>query len=229
MARALSLRSRLVAGTAIVAVVLIAVCVALTVTIRGQLISQVDDRLRSLAPGGPGRGQAPPPWLEDLAANPPATPTDPFAQRISDVYQGFINTDGQLVTLFAPNFADGQYPTPAVDPTSLDVDQPITFTVDASDGTTTYRVLVQPAGDLISVTGLPISAPKMLVGSSRIGSENLSLVSGFSSARPRRSPEIWSAAPPRMSARESGTPSRRSDSAPSRFAARASRYELAAA
>ena len=152
-----SLRSRLIAGMALVALVLVAVCVALTVTIRNQLIAQVDDRLRSLAPGGGlGRGQIPPPLLEQLAANPPTTPTDPFSQRISDVYQGFVTADGELITLFSPNFAEGDYPTPAIDPANLDIEGPVTFTVPATDGHTTYRVLVQPAGDLISVTGLPI-------------------------------------------------------------------------
>jgi two-component system OmpR family sensor kinase len=143
---------------AIVAVVLIGVFVALTVTIQTQLISQVDDRLRSLTPGGPARVQNPPPWFEDLADRPLAPSDDPFSQRISDVYQGFITADGELVTVFAPNFAEGEYPTPDIDPANLDVGEPVTFTVAATDGTITYRVLVQPTGDLISVTGLPIDS-----------------------------------------------------------------------
>ncbi|MET0909723.1 MAG: HAMP domain-containing sensor histidine kinase, partial [Ilumatobacteraceae bacterium] len=156
MTHGMSLRSRLIAGIAIVAVVLVGVCVALTVTIRNQLIAQVDDRLQSLAPGNPGRGQNPPPWLEDLADNPPPPTADPFSQRISDVYQGFITQDGELVTMFAPNFAAGEYPTPDIDPASLDIDAPLTSTVSATDDATTYRVLVQPVGDVVSVTGLPI-------------------------------------------------------------------------
>lgn len=155
MTRGLSLRSRLVAGMTIVAAVLIAVCIALTVTIQTQLTAQVDDRLRSLALSGPGRGQTPPPRADD-AAGPPAMTTDPYPQRISDVYQGLITADGELVTLFAPNFAAAEYPVPDIDATSLDVEQPTTFTVSSVDGAVTYRVLAQPSGDRISVTGLPI-------------------------------------------------------------------------
>lgn len=157
MARGMSLKLRLVAGMAIVALVLIGVCVAFTMTIQTQLISQVDDRLRSLTPGGPGRGaQLPPPWLEDLATSPPMTSADSFSERISDVYQGIITAEGELVTLFAPTFAEDEYPIPDIDLANLDVDQALTFTVPATDGNITYRVLVQPVGDLISVTALPI-------------------------------------------------------------------------
>lgn len=156
MIGALSLRSRLIAGMVTVAVVLIAVCVAVTLTIRNELIAQVDDRLRTLAPGGPGPGQTPPPWFDELANDPRTPAPESLSQRISDVYQGFISADGELVTVFAPNFADGEYPTPAIDPATLDLDQPVTVTVGAIDGTTTYRVLVQPLGDLIGITGVPI-------------------------------------------------------------------------
>ena len=156
MPRALTLRSRLIAAMAIVALVLIAVCAALTVRTRNQLIAQVDDRLASLAPAGLRLGQTPPPFLDNLPADPTAAPDNPFSQRISDVYQGFVNSDGALVTVFAPNFADGDYPIPAIDEVNLDVDHAVSYTVAATDGDTTYRLLVRPAGDLISVTGLPI-------------------------------------------------------------------------
>ena len=61
---ALSLRSRLVAGMAFVAGVLIVVSVVVTVSTRDQLIDQVDERLSSLAPfgraGGPDAVRTPP-------------------------------------------------------------------------------------------------------------------------------------------------------------------------
>ena len=156
MSRALSLRSRLIAGMAIVALVLVAVCAALTVRTRNQLIAQVDDRLVSLAPAVLRRGQTPPPFAGDVPSGSETAPNNPLAQRISDVYQGFVDSKGALVTVFAPNFTDGESPIPAIDAADLDVTAPVSYTVPATDGHTTYRLLVRPAGDVISVTGVPI-------------------------------------------------------------------------
>ena len=120
------------AGLGLVAVVLIAVCIALTATIRDQLMAQVDDRLRSLAPSGRLAGQEPPSPFDELGARPASTLEDALSQRISDAYQGFVNADGELVTLFAPNLADRVYPTPVLEPSILEVDQPVILTVAAS-------------------------------------------------------------------------------------------------
>ena len=59
----LSLRTRLLAGMAVVAVVLVAVALLVTTTTSGHLVDQVDDRLerRPAATSGRGRPAAPTP------------------------------------------------------------------------------------------------------------------------------------------------------------------------
>ena len=153
--QSLSLKTRLIAGMALVAGVLVLVCIVLTITIRNQLVAQVDQRLATLAPGG-SRGSIPPFRLDDPTRNRvPLRPSDGTSERISDVYQGFVTADGVLVTLFSPNFADGEYPAPAIDMANLP-DTPTAMTVDATGQGTTYRILVKPVGEVVSVTGVPI-------------------------------------------------------------------------
>ena len=156
MTRALSLRSRLIAGIAIVAVVLVGVCVALTVTIRNQLIAQVDDRLRSLAPGGPGRGQTRRRGSKTL----PTTLLRPHrqirsSQRISDVYQGFINADGELSRCSHRTSPTGSTRHPTLIPPASRWTRADHIHRRRQRRATTYRVLVQPAGDLSALPACP--------------------------------------------------------------------------
>ena len=55
----LSLRTRLLAGMAVVAVVLVAVALLVTTTTSGHLVAQVDDRLEAADRTRPGRPAAP--------------------------------------------------------------------------------------------------------------------------------------------------------------------------
>src|SRR6187402_3488681 len=48
----MSLRARLLAGMAVVAIVLVVVSAVITLTTRGLLIDQIDDRLASFSPAG---------------------------------------------------------------------------------------------------------------------------------------------------------------------------------
>lgn len=156
----LTLRSRLIAGIAFVGVVLVVVSVVLTTTIRNELLAQVDQRLESLSPGRRDGGA--PPWQNgQLPTRNPGPAADPGAERISDVYQGFVTPDGLLVTLFAPNYSGDESPPPAIDATAIAgalANGRATLTVDALEGGPSYRVLLRQIGDVVSVTAVPIDS-----------------------------------------------------------------------
>lgn len=156
----LSLRSRLVAGMVFIAVVLLVVSVVVTVSTRNRLMDQVDQRLSSFSPsnrfGGPP--QNPPVDLDELRTpvGGEDVPLGGFRTRVSDVYQGVIDPDGELITIFTPNLSDDEYAPPQLDEATITGDLPATVTVGATGGDVTYRVLLQPFGDVIGVTGVPI-------------------------------------------------------------------------
>jgi two-component system OmpR family sensor kinase len=149
----LSLRARLIAGMVFVAVVLLVVSAVVTITTRAQLISQVDTRLDSLAirVRDEERFDAP----EDA----PFPPDDaPFPvgprERVSDVYEGFVDGSGTLRDVFRPNAGD--YGAPDVDAADLPRDGSAFLTVDAVDGDATYRVLARSVGGGVAITAVPI-------------------------------------------------------------------------
>jgi two-component system OmpR family sensor kinase len=150
----LSLRSRVLAGMALVVVALGVVAIVITATTRAHLIEQVDDRLLAAqrrVDEHEGDDWSPP-------TGPP--PDTPYGDRLSDVYEGVIYPDGELVTIFAPNLGDGDMALPDVDPeqaaeAAADVEHFTTGAV-GNDGLR-YRVCVfeGPEGTLL-VTALPL-------------------------------------------------------------------------
>lgn len=153
----MSLRSRLLAGMAVVAVVLVAVSILITFTTRNQLVEQIDTRLMSFSPVG-GNGAFVREPLPEVRADvpPPRAPTE-SPERVSDVYQGFVGVDGELTTRFAPNFGDEEYGPPEIAPDDLPAAGSRTFTTNAVGGEVTYRVLAQHVGDVTAITALPIN------------------------------------------------------------------------
>lgn len=156
----MSLRSRLLAGLAFVAAVLVAVSIVITFTIRDQLIDQIDTRLSSFSPidrdGDPRRtvfGQGP-----DLIDTipPPIDLSIGATERVSDVYLGFVGADGELTTRFGPNLGDREYGAPAITAVDLPATGSAFFTVGATEGDVSYRVLAQRFGDITTITALPI-------------------------------------------------------------------------
>jgi len=148
----MSLRARLLAGMTFIAVVLIAVAVTITLTTRAHLINQVDDRLSSV-------GGLPPDSDDHHGSNgqAPQTPdSDDSPSRISDVYQGFVDTDGTLVTFFAPNVGDGVIGPPGFKATDLPDSGRAFFTVQATGSNDTYRVLAERSGDRVGITAILI-------------------------------------------------------------------------
>ena len=150
----MNLRTRLLVGMAFVAAVLVVVAVIVTSTTRAQLVDEIDDRLASYA-GGAGRD----PWLGEPRGDrdgPPGLPPDGAPERRSDAFQGYVDADGNLVTVFAPNVGGDEDEAPDIDPHNLPTSGTNTFTVDAAEGGGTYRVLARPVGDVTSITALPL-------------------------------------------------------------------------
>ena len=108
----MNLRTRLLVGIAFVAVVLVVVALVVTGTTRNQLIGQIDARLASFSPRGhelPGGTSGEP--RDEL---PPPPPDGAAPDRQSDAFQGYVDADGNLVTLFAPNVGDEDFAAPDI-------------------------------------------------------------------------------------------------------------------
>jgi two-component system OmpR family sensor kinase len=171
-----SLRARLLAGFAAVAVVLVTVAVLITSATRDHLVGQVDDRLRAAA--GPERdrligllgptftfslppGQA---SLYDGSAGQRIEPgqvmqgttgqLDPddeqpagSPERQSDLFEGAVLPDGRVASVFRPNLGGEDPARPDVAGLAGDPPSSSTFfTTDALGGDGSYRVLARPSG-----------------------------------------------------------------------------------
>lgn len=148
----LSLRARLIAGMAFVTLVLVVVSFAVTTSTRSRLIAQVDTRLEAAAPTG---RLVPPDGDSWPMPPPPGGEPRPVGERVSDLYQGMITPEGELVTYFTPNLGAGDYPTLDVGDIEVPADGSSVFETVRTDGVT-YRVLVRPAGEITTVTATPI-------------------------------------------------------------------------
>jgi two-component system, OmpR family, sensor kinase len=152
----MSLRTRLLAGMAFIALVLVAVATTITITTRAHLIDQVDDRLEGF--GGPppddqSDGHGPSSPGEQRPAEPDETGSP---NRISDVYQGYVGTDGTLVDWFTPNVGGGEVGPPDLAVDDLPEAGRSLLTVDAVGSDDTYRVLAETANDRVYVTAVLI-------------------------------------------------------------------------
>ena len=160
----MSLRTRLLVGMAFVAAVLVAVAAVITSTTRDQLIGQIDDRLASFSYGRMGwptddqqaNSVEPPDGAPPEGGPPGGAPPQGGPERPSDVYQGYVDAEGDLVTLFAPNVGDEEYAPPDIIAEDLPESGRRNYTVDATDGGGTYRVLAQRPDDMTTITALPL-------------------------------------------------------------------------
>src|SRR6056297_3422763 len=100
----LSLRTRLLAGLSVVAVVLVAVAWTITSTTRAHLIDQVDDQLVAAAdPIRDGRFGAPgTPGVQPSVADVEPTSRPGFPERLSAMFEGVVTPERGLVTFFEP-------------------------------------------------------------------------------------------------------------------------------
>lgn len=124
----MSLRARLLIGTALIAVVLGVAAVAIARTTRANLVDQVDAQLRSAGPqiadgpGGPG----------GLGEGRP---------RLSNLYVGVVSARGQLTTILAPDLVGDVAPEPVLDDAAVDaLRDGRTVTVPSDDPDVDYRM-----------------------------------------------------------------------------------------
>jgi two-component system OmpR family sensor kinase len=132
--RALSLRTRVLAGLSLVAVVLVGAAIFIVNTTRTNLIDQVDRQLEG-ARGPVGRTGV-------IRGVPPATPpTGGTPRPLSSIYVGVV-TASSVDTLISPNLAGNEASLPAIQPSAAlaaaQTGKP--FTVAAADATRHYRV-----------------------------------------------------------------------------------------
>jgi two-component system, OmpR family, sensor kinase len=158
-----SLRARLVAGMAVVAIVLAVAAAFVTTTTRSHLIERVDAQLRAAEPrpeggprrGGPGGGPGGPPSGFDDAPR--------FEGRYSTLYAAYIATDGTVEVVSSPNLSGTELAAPAVSDAVLRSARgghdAAPVTVDAESGSSLrYRMIARPAdrhGDVL-VLALPL-------------------------------------------------------------------------
>jgi two-component system OmpR family sensor kinase len=133
----MTLRARLLAGTALIGLVLAVAAVAITRTTEAHLLDQVDARLRS------ARGP-----LRSFDLGPGDGRGDPgrFGPRLSSLYVGVLGPAGRVVPLVTPNLVDATLAAPDIDVTEA-LERAATgapFTVGSADGDLRYRVLAAP-------------------------------------------------------------------------------------
>ena len=99
----MSLRTRLLAGMAFIALVLVAVAATITITTRAHLMDQVDARLEGFGGLPPDQDDHHGPSGSDDQASPSEERAETGSpNRISDVYQGFVGSDGSVGHMVRP-------------------------------------------------------------------------------------------------------------------------------
>ncbi len=171
---------------ACIAIVLTAVGVVITATTRDQLIGQIDNRLQQANPvGGPvpalpqasagGVVELPVPRGHDGDESSENDDDDEDAdddrhgagdddrgdgfrrERLSELYEGILTADGELITIYTPNIAGSDESVPEVSLGQLPDEGSALLTVDGGDDHGHYRVLIRPAPDGGAfVTGLSL-------------------------------------------------------------------------
>lgn len=165
----------MLAGIVVVAIVLVAVSAIVTATTRSEMVSRVDDRLRSIdvpvrvarpvPPNGDGG--------EDDEAGDRTGPGPGGAvrarqvQRFGDVYVGFMTLDGELITSIEPSTFEDFGP-PSMDLESLEGERVLLFTTGGVGTDTTLRVLAREVTDgyvvvAVSLDGVRASMRRLML------------------------------------------------------------------
>lgn len=149
----MSLRARLVAGMALVAIVLFAVAALNTRSTRSELIGRIDDRLVVLASVDDDRRFD----GDDEFGGLPPVPPGGF-DRFSDIYEGRLESDGTLRDIVTPNVPGYESAgAPDVDLSDVPERGYVILTAGAVDSDVDYRVLVEAAAfDHAHVSAIPI-------------------------------------------------------------------------
>lgn len=163
----MSLRTRVLVGSVLIAVVLAVAAVMIARSTESNLVGQLDAQLAAVPGRAPGLVVGRP--LPDGAASddPPAVfqirdgrAGAAGSERLSPLYVGIIDEDGTVETVFAPNLSDETPPLP-----SVDVDQARAgaasgepFTVGSEGSDLRYRVMARtvPLTERVVVAALPM-------------------------------------------------------------------------
>jgi two-component system OmpR family sensor kinase len=138
-----SLRARLLLGTLVIAIVLVVSAAAIARSTRSHLVAQVDTQLENAAPRLHG-GRAPDPGPD----GPP---------RLSDLYVGVINRQGELTTVYAPDLRGDAAPVPRPDAADVDaLRDGGAITVGSDHGDTSFRMLARNEGPAGGMTVLAL-------------------------------------------------------------------------
>jgi two-component system, OmpR family, sensor kinase len=149
-----SLRTRLIAGMAVVALVLVGVALVITRTTQAYLLDQVDSQL-TVAGGPRGLGGAGGPRPDQIPGS------DDPRQGISSVFLARVGDDGDVTVLALPRLSGDDPAIPDLDRSTLvaAAESGQAITVDSDVDGERYRVrarLDERSGDLL-VLGLPIA------------------------------------------------------------------------
>jgi two-component system OmpR family sensor kinase len=143
----MSLRARLLAGMAFVALVLVVVSVLVTRTTRSELLGQIDDRLRGLSSAdgdkdGDGRFPFPDEGYGQAAC--PAPPPGGFRDRYSDLFEGCVDGTGTVTAIFTPNLpGEEDIGVPEISIDDIPERGTVLFTTGATASGSTYRVEIK--------------------------------------------------------------------------------------
>ena len=160
----MSLRTRVLAGVGLVALLLVLVLVVITRSTRADMVAQIDSQLeraddpsRLFGQGPPGGGQPPP---GDGEAPPGDGAGEGIGERPTPLYIGVLEGD-TVRTVVAPNLSGDDTALPEIDADQVRdaVDSGDAFTVDSTDGDLRYRVRASesPDGD-VTVVALPLDS-----------------------------------------------------------------------
>jgi two-component system OmpR family sensor kinase len=149
--RSLSLRDRVLLAFGVIATVAIAIAAVVVVTTHSYLITQLDERLTQFAGN---------PFDRDDMPRPDDFPTDPTGSiqggdRPSDVLRGYIDANGELHVVFAPNVGDDEG-IPVISEDQLPDSGSATFSTPSSTGGAGYRVYARTSTYGTDITALPL-------------------------------------------------------------------------
>lgn len=154
----MSLRARLLAGLAAVALVLVSASAIVTATTRRHLLDQVDRRL-IVATSNDRGSRFGPPRPGEGSRGPLGPPTAATPERLSDLYEGVLTSDGTLVTFFEPNLPGQNYGAPRLDRPFEELRTGTNlFTAHAADGSVRYRVATRAINERsVVVAAVPLA------------------------------------------------------------------------
>ncbi|WP_062305736.1 sensor histidine kinase [Demequina subtropica] len=153
----LTLRSRVLIGLGAIAAIAIAIAIVVTAVTHTFLIGQLDERLASSSGSVGARFERGEPQLLLECGSGDEAAADEDGDRPSDVFRGFVDTDGNCYVFFTPNVFDGETSSPSFAGVELPTEGSAYLTVPATDDEGEYRVLARATSIGTDITALSTS------------------------------------------------------------------------